>query len=77
MQYIPVQSYDNYIEANIICSRLEQEQIVCWLKDENTVTITPFFSNSIGGIKLMVAEPQVERALKLIMKWKIKKPIKD
>ena len=30
------------------------------------VTIDPFLSNAIGGIKLMVAEPQVERALELI-----------
>jgi hypothetical protein len=34
--------------------------------NENSVTIDPFLSNAIGGIKLMVAESQVERALELI-----------
>ncbi|HEV8286966.1 MAG TPA: DUF2007 domain-containing protein [Chitinophagaceae bacterium] len=75
MQYIQLQAYDDYIEANIIRCRLEQEEIVCWLKDENTVTITPFLSNSIGGIKLMVAEPQIQRALELINQVGTNKPL--
>ncbi len=70
MRYIHLQSFDDYIEANIISSRLEQEEIVCWLKDENTATIIPFLSSSIGGIKLMVAEPQVDRALELLSLFK-------
>jgi hypothetical protein len=70
MQYIPLQSYNDYIEANIIKSRLEQEGIVCWLKDENTATTIPFLSSSIGGIKLMVAEPQMDRALELLSIFK-------
>jgi len=46
--------------------RLRDEYINCHLLNENSVTIDPFLSNAIGGIKLMVAEPQVERALQLI-----------
>ena len=74
VRYIPIQSYDNYIEANIIRSRLEQEEIICWLQDENTATTLPFLSNSIGGIKLMVAEPQVARAVELLTIFKQKAP---
>jgi len=66
VRYIAIQSYDNYIDANIILARLQQEEIICWLQDENTATTMPFLSNSIGGIKLMVAEPQVPRALELL-----------
>jgi len=66
VRYIVVQSYDNYIDANIILGRLQQEEIICWLQDENTATTMPFLSNSIGGIKLMVAEAQVARALELL-----------
>jgi hypothetical protein len=66
VRYIPVASYDNYIEAHIMLSRLEQEQIICWLKNENTATTMPFLSNAIGGITLMVAESQVQRALELL-----------
>ena len=70
MRYVQLQSYDNYIEANIICSRLEQEEIVCWLKDENTVTIDPILTNAVGGIKLMVAESQAERAFELLKQFR-------
>ena len=74
VQFVPIQSYDNYIEANIIRSRLEQEQIICWLADENSTTTMPFLANSGGGIKLMVAESQVGRALELLNIFKHKAP---
>ena len=46
--------------------RLEEEGIKTYLQDEHTVTIDPILSNAIGGIKLMVYDEQLERALKLI-----------
>jgi putative signal transducing protein len=64
--FMEVRSYDNYIEAHLILGRLQDEFINCHLLNENSVTIDPFLSNAIGGIKLMVAEPQVERALEII-----------
>ena len=66
MKLITVRSYDDYISAHIIMCRLSEENINCFLKDEHSVTIGPFLSNMIGGIKLMVPEPQVERALDLL-----------
>jgi len=45
---------------------LEAEHIRAYLQNENTVTINPGISNSIGGIQLMVHEAQVGRALELI-----------
>ena len=73
MRYIPIHAFDNYVEANIIRSRLELEDIVCWLKDENTVTIDPILTNAIGGIKLMVPESQVDRALELLRQFRSEK----
>jgi hypothetical protein len=70
MDFVPVSSFNDYIEANIILGRLQNEGINCWLKDENSATIAPFFSNSIGGIKLMVPESQATRALELIALFK-------
>ncbi|HWC53443.1 MAG TPA: DUF2007 domain-containing protein [Chitinophagaceae bacterium] len=70
MDFIPILSFNDYIEANIILGRLQNEGISCWLKDENSATIAPFFSNSIGGIKLMVAASQEVRALELINLFK-------
>jgi hypothetical protein len=46
--------------------RLKEEFINCFLQDEYTVTIDPLLSNAVGGIKLMVADSQAERADKIL-----------
>ncbi|HYE54401.1 MAG TPA: hypothetical protein VD996_06140 [Chitinophagaceae bacterium] len=56
MAYVAVRSFDNYIYANILLSRLKDAGFDCYLKDENTVTIDPLLSPAIGGMKLMVLE---------------------
>jgi hypothetical protein len=45
---------------------LQHYDINCHLKDEYTVTIDPFLSPALGGMKLMVHESQIERALELM-----------
>ena len=70
MNFIIAQVYSNYIDANIIMGRLEEEGINCWLKDENTVTIDPILTNAIGGIKLMVPESQAERTFELLKQFR-------
>ena len=70
MSFIIAQVYNNYIDANIIMGRLQEEGINCWLKDENTVTIDPILTNAVGGIKLMVAESQAERAFQLLREFR-------
>ena len=62
MDFVVISTYDNYVSAHIAMGRLEEDGIKCWLKDENTVTIDPILTNAVGGIKLMVAAPQAERA---------------
>lgn len=66
MKLIAVRSYDDYISAHIMMGRLKEESITCFLKDEHSVTIGPFLSNIIGGIKLMVPEAEFEKALELL-----------
>ena len=66
MKYILLCSFDNYIPAHIALGRLKEEFINCYLQDEYSVTIDPFLSNAIGGIKLMVAETQADRALEIL-----------
>ena len=63
---IPLQSYSNYIEANIVLGRLQNDGVDCWLQDENTNTIGPYLGNAIGGIKLVVPQSQVGRAQELM-----------
>jgi len=66
MRFVEVRSYDNYIPAHIMLGRLRDEYINCHLLNENSVTLDPFLSNAIGGIKLMVAASQLERTLELL-----------
>ena len=66
MNYVLIRAYDNYVFANMQCSLLQENGIRCHLKDENTVTIDPLLSPAIGGIKLMVADLQAERAEEIL-----------
>ena len=52
--------------AHIVLGRLQNEFINCYLQGELTYTLGPFLSPSPGGIRLMVAAEQVERAKALL-----------
>lgn len=70
MNFIPINAYSNYIDANIILGRLQSEGINCFLMDENADIINPIWTNAIRGIKLMVAEPDVAIASDIINQFK-------
>ncbi len=65
-RFIEIRAYDNYIYAHIVLGKLQDAGINCHLKDEITITIDPLLSPALGGIKLMVAHSQVDRALELL-----------
>lgn len=62
MGFVLLESFNDYMEANIVQGMLEANGIICWLQDENLGTIR-VYSN---GTKLMVREDQVQKALDLI-----------
>jgi hypothetical protein len=64
--FVEIRAYDNYIYAHIVLAKLRDADINCHLKDEYTITIDPLLSPALGGIKLMVAQSQVDRALELL-----------
>jgi hypothetical protein len=66
MDFIQIRSFDNYIYAHIVLGMLQDAGINCHLKDEYTITIDPFLSPAIGGMKLMVHSSQAERAVELL-----------
>jgi predicted RNA-binding Zn-ribbon protein involved in translation (DUF1610 family) len=70
MDFSIIKRYDNYVEAHIDKGVLEENDIECWLKDENTVTLDPLLTNAIGGIKLMVNTAQIETAREILNKLK-------
>jgi DNA-directed RNA polymerase subunit RPC12/RpoP len=66
MDLVILQTFDNYFSANIQLTRLRAAGIECYLKDEYVVTIDPFLSNAIGGIKLMVRKDEELKIRKLL-----------
>jgi predicted RNA-binding Zn-ribbon protein involved in translation (DUF1610 family) len=61
-----IQTFDNFFNANIQLTRLRAAGVECYLKDEYIVTIDPFLSNAIGGIKLMVRKSEEQNVRKLL-----------
>lgn len=47
-------------------SKLESEDIRCYLFDEHTVSINPLFNYTVGGIKLKIEESDVARAQEVL-----------
>lgn len=66
MHFKIVETFDNYIDANLTLGRLEEAGIQGWLQDENTATINPVLTNAIGGIKLVVVEEDVPKATEVL-----------
>ena len=61
-----LQTFDNFFNANIQLTRLRAAGVECYLKDEYIVTIDPFLSNAVGGIKLMVRKGEEQRVRRLL-----------
>lgn len=69
MKFVTVRNFDDYISAHLVMGRLQEENIVCYLQDEHTATTAPFLTQLSGGIKLMVPESQLEKALALLQSF--------
>jgi hypothetical protein len=69
-QFITLKTFVYPTEAYPLQSFLENEGIACMLEGENMVSVDPFLSNAIGGIKLKVAETDYEKARELVQKIK-------
>jgi len=63
---VMISRYRDSGEAMIAKSMLDSAGIECFLGDENLVRIDWFYSNLIGGIKLMVRKEDAETARKLL-----------
>jgi len=62
MALITIKTFDNPIDAHLLKSKLESEDIVCYLFDEHTVSMNPLYNITIGGIKLKINEFDLEKA---------------
>ena len=65
MALVTLKTFDKPIDAHLLKSKLESEGIVCYLFDENTVSINPLYNFTIGGIKLKINDFDSEKALEI------------
>lgn len=54
-------------EAHVVKGRLESDGIDVIIKDELTIQVNPFYSNTIGGVKLLVKESDYQKAYALLV----------
>jgi hypothetical protein len=63
---VMIRRYGDLPDATIAKSVLESAGMDCFLADDNLVKLDWFYSNLIGGIKLLVPEKDVEAVTNLI-----------
>jgi hypothetical protein len=66
MTLVTIRTFDNAIDAHLMKSKLESEEIICFLFDENVVGLNPLYNLTVGGIKLKVREIDVDSAIEVI-----------
>jgi len=54
------------IDCYILKGRLETEGVSCYIYDENIISVDPFRSVAVGGVKLKVQDADVEKAKSII-----------
>lgn len=53
-------------EVLVLRGRLESEGIECFVPDELTIQMHPFYSNALGGVRLRVRKKDVPQALEIL-----------
>jgi hypothetical protein len=61
-----LKTYDTMVDAMVDQEILQQNNIDCFIGNEQIVELYPMFSDVDNGLKIVVFEKDVERALKLI-----------
>ena len=64
--FVTIKTFTYASEAFVLRGRLESEGIECFVQDELTAQVNPFYSNAIGGIKLQVRESDLQKAIEIL-----------
>jgi Putative prokaryotic signal transducing protein len=64
--WVTVASFPSPIEAQIAKTRLESEGIECFVRDETTLGMNPYYSVAMGGSRLDVRENELAAARALL-----------
>src|SRR4051812_46895504 len=62
MALVAISQYQNLYEALLAKGKIESAGIDCRLADDNLVRMDWFYSNAVGGVKLLVAEGELAEA---------------
>ena len=65
--FVTIATFSQPIEAHIVRTRLEDEGIECFIKDEHLVSVNWLLSNAVGGVRLKVRKEDAERAALIII----------
>jgi predicted RNA-binding Zn-ribbon protein involved in translation (DUF1610 family) len=65
-QFKTVLTFTYPSEMVVVRGRLEADGIECFVQDELTIQVNPFYSNAIGGVKLQVKESDYESAVEIL-----------
>lgn len=63
---ITLKTFDNFVDAHLLKSKLKSEDIDSFLYDENIVSLDPVMNITFGGIKLKINESDFEKANEII-----------
>lgn len=66
MDFITLKTFDSYVDAHMLKTKLESEGIPVYLFDENINTLNPLYSIATGGIKLKISASDTDNAIRII-----------
>ncbi|GGG99644.1 putative signal transducing protein [Mucilaginibacter phyllosphaerae] len=63
---ITLEQYYDPMLAHIMRTKLEDNDIPCFIADDNIISANPVFNNAVGGIKLKIFERDLQRSRELL-----------
>jgi hypothetical protein len=72
--FVELRNYSDPIKANLAKELLEKEGVACYLKNELTSVMNWFYITAIGGISLVVARKDLERAEEILAVFEAEAP---
>jgi hypothetical protein len=63
---VTLESFYDPMLAQIIRTRLEANDIRCFVADDNTLSANPFYNQAIGGIKVKIFERDLEKCREIL-----------
>ncbi len=61
-----IATFTDPMGAHLLIARLEGSGVRAYIRDENMVAVDWLYANAIGGVKVDVADEDLERALELL-----------